>query len=155
MNSETLSGWELDTLVAERVMGWQWMKRVGQNRAWLFPPDSVDGDTGEEGIFGEPIVVRDHIVGPFEPYDSQARKESGSDVPRYSSSVEAAMEVIEKMRDRLDWRLDTANGQRCIGWQVVVLLGSYIVATARSKSLPEAICHAALKAVDSSNSLKG
>lgn len=155
---DRVAGRELDTLVAERVMGWKWMSRACDSKnanpyrsAWLFPPDSVDVDTGREGLFGEPIIVRNGIVGPFREYDG-GRKEQGGNLPHYSTDIAAAMEVVEKMREQgfivsmmsdPPWTCEMAkpswSGSEC--WT--------------GATLPLAICLAALAAVDAIEAKNG
>jgi hypothetical protein len=148
------TGRELDAAVAERVMGWVWMSRINEGSAWLFPPDSKDVDTGKTGIFGEPIFTRSYwpyshgsIVGPLTTYDGVSRK-SESYEPHYSESIEAAMQVVEKMREQ-GWSF------ACTLYEGKLPYASFCkgtVATSRNAeadSLPEAICRAALSAVDS------
>jgi hypothetical protein len=149
------SGRELDAEVAERVMGWVWMKRVRQNNAWLFPPNSRDVNTGEEGLFGEPIITRNHTVGPFEEYDGLARKNE-SHVPRYSESIEAAVQAVEKMRERgYGWTICTHKDGwfvRCFELPDEGLEWRH--STVVKPTLTEAVCLSALAALEESKIAK-
>lgn len=139
---------ETDMLVAERVMRWKWMSRIDDSSnsnpyrsAWLFPLDSEDVDTGRIDSFGEPIITRgpSGIVGPFREYDG-GRKES-TYVPRYSANIEAAWQVVEKLRDGLRFEL-----RRRPDGGYWVSFGEEM--TAEADTAPLAICRAALRAAD-------
>lgn len=153
-SDKELSGKDLDAAVAERVMGWIWLSRAGQGSAWLFPPDSKDVDTGEQGMFGEPIIERSYwphfngaIVGPFIEYDGKSQKNE-SYVPHYSESIEAAMQVVEKLRDKKNDRyceMTNIDGP----WEAMFWQGATPLGKRQSDSLPEAICRAALAAIGS------
>ena len=178
-STKELSGRELDIEIAERVMGWVWMKRVGENVAWLFSPDSKDVDTGEKGFFGEPIIRRNGIVGPFTEYDGNARKEV-ADLPRWSSSIEAAMQIVGKMQERgFGVRIEdsrTVNASRMTPYDRILKEGQWRVGfleperesydlvidgelchgaqqifSVTASSLSEAICRAALDLADYQN----
>lgn len=148
------TGWPLNAQVAERVMGWVWMSRVRQGSAWLFPSDSKDVNTGEHGLFGEPIIVRSYwphsnasIVGPFTKYDGHSRKNQ-SYVQRYSEDIAAAFGVVDKMGE-LGFAFSCKRHDPAARWMVSF---SSLDAAAALKAgstvdwiaptLPEAICRA-------------
>ena len=104
----------LDAEVAEKVMGWVWMQRVGDDAAWLFPPDSKDET--RTGNFGYPVVSRCGYTGPFEPYRG-GRKEKSDFIPLYSSEITAARLVVEKMRENVaGFELDYWPEEEPNGW---------------------------------------
>jgi hypothetical protein len=115
-NNTQAPGRDLDVLVATKVMG------------WVRLDDGVDPHTSE----------------PFERWRrSDGSKYSG--IPSYSTSIEAAWEVVEKLHLSLVWNDE--------GWEVYtedqvvdheLEHGGF---AARERSAPHAICLAALKAV--------
>lgn len=112
-----VSGRELDVAVAERLMNWQ---RVPQQSALT------------DYMYRTP----DH-VGLMWP----------SSVPRYSSDIAAAMQVVEKMRERkFGWTFCTAT----YGWWAHCFPlpdSGYEGVKIADESLCVAICSAALQAV--------
>lgn len=126
-SSKELSGRELDIAIAQRVM--QWPRR-----------DRDDDRDYEDTYFsayndgGQIVVFRG---------GSQRSAERWSP----AQNIEAAMQVVEKMRER-DYSIQI-NGYR--RWGVTFVLESVEEPTVRpcgSKSLPEAICRAALAAME-------
>ena len=110
-----LSGRELDVAVAERVMGWTWKECHIKPRY----PDQKP------------------YPGQWVP-PGKKWKAPPWDIPRYSTDIARALEVVERL----------ATPDECItityvkGDWVVAVDGAEVVAS--SKSAPEAICHAAL-----------
>jgi hypothetical protein len=83
---------------------------------------------------------------PGYPFDSRGALNV---VKCYSTDIAAAMEVVEKMRERKLHIVISDNAER-EAWDVKMWRGDFDeIANARSDSLPEAICLAALSAVDS------
>lgn len=126
---EQLRGRELDIAIAERVMGYDWWRSKVSGKRCLFPegrqyPWFIYRATGDEQLTAD--------------YDHQ--------VPPYSTSIEAAMEVVEKLRTE-HWCVTLMN-QFSKGPQWYVSFETVEGETyATCDSLPEAICLAALKAV--------
>ncbi len=152
-------GREINMLIAEWVMGWRWMSRVGHSpnsnpyrSAWLFPPDSEDADTGEKDMFGQPIIVRKSIaypgigtVGPFQEYDG-GRKET-SWTPDYSGDISAAWLVVEKMRPTHGFWIDGDDGYEVEFQHGMVGAPEFRIGTSKADTAPLAICRAALLAI--------
>jgi hypothetical protein len=125
------AGLELDTWVAERVLGYVWRKIDLDLNEWiarLRPPDkSLD----------------------FERCDRPADVSSGNVylLPFFSTSIEAAWQVIEKLRTlRSNFGLSAANSWRCSVWNIDsdALEVDWVDAAAETAAL--AICRCGLKA---------
>lgn len=125
VDPEKLSGRDLDAAVAERVMGWQ---RQPDYNYWMSFPA------------GESFSLH-ALIATWSP----------------SESIEAAMQVVEKMW-QLGWSIEMANGgklgtlatARIVSWYVRFVedendLNNW---SAEAETLPEAICRAALRAVE-------
>lgn len=97
------AGPEMDALVAEKVMGWRWRKSSATGRRCLFSPTRwpewftalADGTEGIVGDWDRPT----HI-------------------PRYSTDIAAAWEVVEKMRANGYAPQIRPWGARWAGWGV-------------------------------------
>lgn len=144
---------EIDTEVAEKVMGWQWWTLI--HAAYLIPSHIADdrcfsGSSWKKGI-----------VGNAERDIDALRVTSLQPVRAYSTSISAAFEVVEKMREKgWMWKAINACGVfadnvpkegiqfefRYIGENDRQLNNDAVAAHA---SLPMAICLAALKAAKS------
>lgn len=137
---EGLSGRDLDAAVAERVMDWRWWRTKapsGKVRRGLMQPDITLSERWE---------LADGSEDEFEG--------DNSFMPRYSSDIAAAMEVVTKMalpphdlyvtmevyqneqRFSFRCRFDDADDSDPVG-------------SSGGDSLAEAICRAALAAIDS------
>lgn len=117
-----LSGRDLDAAVAERVMGWFLVDR----REMGWKPNGPDvWATGDE---------ENPTFQLFTP----------------STSISAAMEVVEKMRQRgYRWNAQTPRGR---GWEIQCYLTTTRGRGDKFKGLlPEAICRAALAAIEAKN----
>jgi hypothetical protein len=133
---EKLSGRELDAAVAERAM------------AHIAHADNGEGfceNCGEEMLEWKQMRYRQQ--GGIEPVEMRC-------VPEYSESIEAAMEVVEKMRrDHFRFacndRCDPKSGE---WWAEFATLEYERGGQASAGTLPEAVCRAALTAVESSGS---
>lgn len=111
-------GWELDALVAERVMGWV---RTNRSRFGIAPAGPV-------------------FWGPPDGEGSVTTV-----LPRFSTDIAAAFEVVDRMQGReYGWDLWLPNSA---GFQRVAKVyngsGEW---TAKGDTLPEAICRAAIAA---------
>jgi hypothetical protein len=74
--SKAKSGRELDALVAEKVMGWQWFVSAQTGRRALFHP------RGLPDWFSKPATGTEDIARNWDPF------------PEYSSDIAAAWKVI-------------------------------------------------------------
>jgi hypothetical protein len=119
-STKELSGRELDAAVAERIMGWQ--RQDGYNYWMSF---SSSGETFKLHA----------LIATWKP----------------SESIEAAMEVVEKMRrDHFRFacndRCDPESGE---WWAEFATLEYERGGQASAGTLPEAVCRAALAAIES------
>lgn len=129
MDADTIpAGRELDALVAEKVMGLAYVRRVEGQAAWVTGRDWVDpGDyTYGEGKWGTLVLYR---------------------VPDFSTDIAAAWLVVERMAqsDRnLRLSLDRFGGDP---WWCEFADEAYTIgAQAVADTAPLAICRAALAA---------
>jgi hypothetical protein len=118
IGDKELSGVNLNFAIAERVMGWTRGRRYGNgNGEWIVP-----GRDDKAPLYW-------------------------SQTPRFSECIEAAMQVIEKMRES-ELFIVMMNLE---GWNVhFVTVNAQRNRTLQfhSDSLPEAICRAALAAIE-------
>lgn len=136
------AGRELDALVAEKVMGWQWWRMVAApDKRFLQPPERLPVTSGPSAM--EPADGTETVIG-------QAY------VAEFSTSIAAAWTVVEAFTSKgKHWLLGTADydGQcyianhdseclMCEGWPDDADFISVAAST-----MPEAICLAALRAV--------
>lgn len=94
MTTELKAGRELDALVAEKVFGWVWLRRIRH-----FPPPR-----GRE--FSRSLFIPDHQVKPYTT--SQGEVENvpamgdepidAMNCPNYSTDIATAWLVVEKLR---------------------------------------------------------
>ena len=116
---------DLDMLVAEHVMGWKWyhLRAMGGNWINILKFGEVDAD--------------------YLPGKTHAKYQSPYDDPRYSTDIAAAFLVIDRLL-ALGFEIDIYNHD---GWGMNwnVLIDREIIGSA--KTIPLAICHAALTAV--------
>ena len=138
------AGRELDALVAEKVMGWQRFPYVlpgaGQH---------VDGDVVER--WGATTVTVNYCP-PGRVHVSTIRT-----VPFYSTSIDAAWTVVEKLRDtnasvelsayRHEVKDDVPLLNRVAVWGGNAIGMETKVAETTAETMPLAICRAALAAV--------
>jgi hypothetical protein len=113
-----LSGRELDAAIAERVMGFEEVESYGQ-------------------------VVRYHN----KERDLEYGGRWSSVVPNYSTEMDAAMQVVEKMREKgFRWE---ASSPRGTGWQICCFPADDAPDGYRKfkAMFPEGVCRAALAAV--------
>lgn len=154
------AGRELDAMVAERVMGW---KVVGYVDAW--------GECGPEEPMAEPGDHPAYVEECICEWVRQNNVEYGKDpehgwihghswqclaiVPEHSTSVAAAWEVVEKMRER-GWQLHLQGPHggwraRFVWWgETIPVVGARprIDPHADADTAPLAICLAAIQAVE-------
>lgn len=132
-------GRELDAAVAERVMGWDWFTAVNVNV--LVPPEHhwrvqrswhIPGKHGEEDD-----------IDSARFYDSRNGGKQAPVVPAYSTDIAAAWAVVEKLYDQ-GWRLEIMWGR--LFW--VEFQRAHAIAQATAPTAPEAICRAALAAME-------
>jgi len=68
------------------------------------------------------------------------------DPPRYPTDIAAAMEVVEKMRERFAVDIESRDSPK--GWTVTFWADGDIQGESRREELPDAICLAALEAIE-------
>jgi len=146
---DALTGQELDSAVAEFVMGWTWVQHIAEiaerhialakkydttydNPRFLVPPPPNTNSERDRWytLFFIPAAPDAPYHGP-KGYD---------DVPDYSTDIAAAWRVVEKF----DHYTITKYGDLYIQVEVEQLLN----AVSRADTVPLAICRAALKAVN-------
>ena len=118
------AGREMDALIAQRVMGWNLRMSTGMGLVGDFPDD-------------KPVTGRTY-----------------REIPRYSEDIAAAFQVVERMTSApYAWYVETVN-LKADGfvWRAVYW-GGYdiehcVYFTSENKSLPIAICRAALLAME-------
>lgn len=111
---------ERNMMIAEKIFGWVRGPRWGNgNGGW-----TIDGKSYNEH----------HI--------------SWNNTPRYSTDISAAMQVVEKMRER-NYLVGIGNsfGDPQGQWEVVFFAEGVTPDRADNISLPRAICEAALAAI--------
>jgi hypothetical protein len=127
---EMEAGRELDSLVAEDVMGWKMaIATDGTTEYW-------DNGTFCGGKRVEPVT------GGF-------RLDDYSNTWNPSTNISNAWEVLEKMRERFDWvGIDSVmkSRYRCLIIDRIVLDGKETIGECIADTAPEAICKAALLA---------
>ena len=134
MSDELQAGRELDALVAEKLFGWT---HVGTSAAYGYPPDSTI-----------PTEEREPAVGwPPRAYTKQ--------VPKYSTDIAAAWQVVEKLSEKYRVCVHRrANGDVGEGdnlYEIVIWLDFWNcdpekpLAVIRAMTAPLGICRAALK----------
>jgi len=133
------SGRELECEVAKRVFGFRWFHCAGANgveRDQFMSPETAETWRRLNWTLAE-------VDGP---QDDQFNDDTAA--PKYSKSIEAAMQVVEKMREQ-GWSF------ACTWYEGKLPYASFCKGTAKSSrnaeanSLPEAICRAALAAINS------
>lgn len=137
-------GRELDALIAEKVMGF---KRFNQ------PPD-YDGNYGGEPVLFPPGMVPEKSGWQWPP---KGKVSFAGFSPHYSTSIEEAWWVVERMRQRMCCFFLKSDGTAC--WEcygitdmnseehnnpIISQWNVYICV----ETAPHAICLAALKAME-------
>lgn len=185
---EKLRGRELDVAVAERVMGLTLLGTAACDvdpecgRLEIVPLDEPQSGTVVEPVFlrrcycaNYPIVHVEYPDGPFKHIEIEANARNQAEhrmdldrwghsracldiTPRYSSSIEAAKEVVNKMW-QLGWQIEMANGyklytmvsENVCSWWVRFSNNENDMEnwSADADSLEKAICLAALKTLES------
>lgn len=136
-------GRELDAAVAERVMGWEWFTAVNVNV--LVPPEHhwrvqrswrIPGKHGEEDD-----------IDSARFYDSRNGGKQAPVVPAYSTNIAAAWLVVEELTAHgLRLSLDMFGGDPW--WAEFADERWERGAQATAPTAPEAICRAALAAME-------
>lgn len=135
--SEELSGRELELEVAKRVFGFRWFHCAAANgveRNQFFSPETAETWRGLDWTLTE-------IDGPQE---DQFNDDTAA--PKFARSIEAAMRIVEKMRD-LEWSVYIQRDCGATFWDVSFTAGERI-ADEDADTLPLAICKAALAAIE-------
>jgi hypothetical protein len=140
-----VAGPELDELIAERVMGFRWFHCVAGTGAERNQFCSKEQEETWRGV-GWTMTL---ILSP--PPITEFNDASGC--PRYSTDIAAAMEVVEKLK-AANWQTEISDGEN-EAWSVFFTLwndtGEYpsaAVGSGTSPTLAEAICRAALDAIN-------
>ena len=140
------AGRELDALVAEKVMGWEWYAIIGINV--LVPP--------EHYLRERPILATPGKHGAETDIDSYRFADStqGRQMPivaRYSTDIAAAWQVVDELHKRgfcvgvstlHDWKT------KCECSVYYADMAERMVANADAATASHAICLAALKAME-------
>lgn len=107
---------EINAEIAFKVMGWTMGKR-SDGVAVFWPPDTSRGEW-----------------------------KYGISIPKYSTDISYAFEVVEKMRDEPEsWECLMVS--QILKWNVTFETSIHMYQSGWEESLPRAICLAALKAV--------
>lgn len=159
---QTLTGREMDQLIAEKVMGWGWMRaklpQILPAHRWLAPPEQV-GDWGHEF----PADMSEPPEGGWWLLDTPKRGDHHI-VPHYSTDISAAFQIVEKMHELIDtddeWRranlLTLSCRGKSAGWAAAFTCVHESdewfeeperFGGAQADTAPLAICRAALKAL--------
>jgi hypothetical protein len=117
--SDLDAGRELDALVAERVMGWQWNDYTVNY--------GNDDYRTVRGLFD--------VKGSFDSHDR---------FPEYSTDIAAAWRVVEKLKP--DWAIRIEVRPSGVYCDIISLTERRVEKVTES-SVPLAICRAALRAV--------
>lgn len=145
------AGRELDALVAERVMGWEWLERrmdvhdPSTARKALFPPS--DSEWIRINYNERDWSAASSATPRFHDWDEAALRSKGGAaelcLPYYSSDIAAAWQVVEKMAEKGDLIfLQTHRGDD--EQYAATFVEPF---TAYAPTVPLAVCRAALKAV--------
>lgn len=125
---DDMTGFDLDQLVAEKVMGWTLDSR---SRIWQMPGRN-------------PPNNRMLSAYPCAPqYEG-----CSNDYWRPSTNIAYAWDVVDHLAGATSHRVDIHDFGALPKWRCVIrLMGSTIVQTGEGETAPLAICRAALKAV--------
>lgn len=142
---EGLAGRELDALIAERAMEWTWWSFA--NVSFLVPP-YLAKHFGEHPAIGwrkKRLPETTELAAAFPTDYGHVR------LPHYSTDIAAAMEVVEKMRERFP-RVQITTHENLEGaWYIEFddvndgTRPDSPCSNAICDTLPEAICLAALQ----------
>lgn len=147
-----LAGRDLDAVVAVRVMGWEWLERLEdlyqRPRKVIYPP--LGPDWIRFNYFWDKYSPAQPTTERFSDWDECCKRVDGATgMPRYSTDIAAAMEVVEKMRE--SWSVEIYCDFPDREWNVTFCKrdpeAQWIQTDTHSvdsESLPEAICRAAL-----------
>lgn len=135
---------EIDALIAEKVMGWKWVKRTDLNR----DPKHPGFTSWTRYLAKEPLAEWQVLAETELPIESNL----GVGIPEYSTDISAAWLVVEKIKN-IGTRGFQMNYEKNIWWVGCVNHGDngerelYSHQHGEAETLPLAICLAALKAV--------
>lgn len=144
--AEMPAGREMDALVAEKVMGWRaWAERRGDYTYIVF---QLPGEREPFAKYRNPEAERARYA-PIAFADIDEMKHVVCDIPRYSTEIAAAWEVVSALGERAPFPqyLEVANRYSDAAWIAKVFEGGVMVAEAYADTAPLAICRAALAAV--------
>ncbi|MGE7880337.1 BC1872 family protein [Peribacillus muralis] len=135
---------EIDCLVAERVMGWKWFTRHNANTYWLGTPTDANLDSD---------VFSGKVVEVLLTERGWKECESFDHIPYYSTNLQDAWSVLEKICIDNDWRcIMDVNGKKYTEVTFKNQMGGWRGGFAEKQTAPMAICLAALDVVDKANS---
>jgi hypothetical protein len=154
MKWDEMTDIQQNALVAEKVMGWQWIPfdfddaYPMKDQLWLLPDalSTHDLSPGEWTWYQEEEQV--YPEGKLFPLPHKDNRIVPSWLPYYTKSMNDAWQIVEKLGENLDIRLymeEGFSGKYCVNiWKRD---GGRIVGHEHSNtSMPDAICKAALKA---------
>lgn len=131
--TELAAGREMDARVAEKVMGWR------LDTSWTVPKY---GALGYNRDHGEPIPMWRQADGTCAPHPFDRRF-------RPSTDIAAAWQVVERLLARGDWPcIEPPDGEDSPRWCVHVELATGTACRGYGDTAPEAICRAAVAAVE-------
>ena len=132
------AGPELDALIAEKVMGWQWANAVG--KSFLLP----NGVTERERYHWKP--GKDGPPRRIEEFYTQM---DYCKIPRYSTDIATAWVVVEKLMPVVGHIYPAHDEEtgKLMHWCAVVEKGDSERFGVIASTAPLAICRAALRAV--------
>lgn len=136
------AGPELNALIAEKIMEWEWRERIGNKGAiWLFAPD-------------DPLDMKGHSpVGEFQKcarpgFSNEYQLKSALlyKLPHFSEDIAAAWTVLMHLRETQQLYFTVETVYRGFGCRIYHDTDNPF-GTALEDTAPLAICLAALKAL--------
>jgi hypothetical protein len=154
-------GREVDAEIAATLFGWRWMTYPApcNPQRWLtgiFPPDApnrVATPNGYDRVWQPSTSTAERFSNWDEPvwWDDGEIKRG---LPKFSTDIAAAMQVVEAMRERgygfsVEWSKEHTTGHVCFSLWTPNFegLGCEYGEFANTQDLPAAICRCALAAL--------
>ncbi len=135
-----LAGRDLDAIVAEKLFGYEWRRSRTTGRRCIYPPGKAP-DHMQQRADGTEALVSDWM-------------NSRDWTPRYSTDLAAAGLVIGKLHAE-GWHfhiIGARQGDFADPWGVMLSLPDRVVSGPWADTLPLALCLAAIKTLDASES---